>query len=154
MSKSRPCAHVLGMGVQRNTCVSHNDKPKLKTEPGGHLGRAGPAGPRANVAESFAQREGGRCPGASPTPRLLWEQRLSPKYMVSAPLTSAVESVAKVTSDFPQNPFCRLGPDSQRTGADSLSFMKPWTLRFPCLIETKLPRMQGLLLPARAPAAT
>lgn len=75
-SKSCPCAHVLGMGAQRNACVSHDDKPKLQTERGRHLGRAAPAGPRANVAESFAQREGGRCPRASPAPRLLWEQTL------------------------------------------------------------------------------
>lgn len=69
-----PCAHVLGMGVQGNLSVSH--KPKPQTGPGGQLGRAGPAGPRANVVESFAQRDGGRRPRGHPAPRLLEEQTL------------------------------------------------------------------------------
>ena len=42
--------------------------------------------------------------------------RLSPKYTASVLLPPAGESGAKVTSDFPQNPFCRLGPDSENWG--------------------------------------
>ena len=55
-----------------------------------------------------------------------------------------IQSVAKITSNFPQNPVCRPGPNSQRTGTDSLTFMKQLTrCVFPATSKQTLPRTQG-----------